>query len=144
MKSIEASINRRGGLARTRDLLADGHDPQWLRVASSYGRRIIRVRKGWWATRDTHPLVIDARRAGGRLACLSALAMFDGSVAPRELHIEVERHSSRRRIAFPLRATILVHRPLRRSPGNEATVTRGAAVAQAAKCRGLSPEAGER
>ena len=144
MRALEAAIVRRGGIARTGAILAGGQDWEWLRIAAAYGKRIIHVRKGWWATCDTPLPVIEARMAGGRLACISALDLFDGRPASGALHIEVERNSSRRTSLLPPERRIIVHRPARRSDGGDASVTREAAVAQAAKCRGLSGEHGER
>ena len=144
MRAIEASIARKGGIARTAQLLAEKHEWDWLRIAAMYGNRIIHVRKGWWATADTHPVIIEARRAGGRLACVSALAMYEGSAPTSTVHIEVARHSSRRRNLLPAERAVVVHRPGRPSWGNEAVVSYNAARLQAAECRGLSAEAGER
>jgi len=53
-------------------------------MLSQYGR-IIRVRKGWYATADTAPQLLRAWRVGGRLACISALVHY-GLVEPHDPH----------------------------------------------------------
>ena len=140
LTSMERVIIENGGLATTAELLAANIEWDWLRIAAMYGSSIIHVRKGWWGTSDTDEAVIDARRAGGRLACISALGLSTSG----DLHIEVERNKARRRNLLPADRNVIVHRPLRASPGNNARVTQAAARRQAQTCRGLSPQRGER
>ena len=105
MNHLEKCIVDLGGVARASELYARGH-PAWeLRMLSEYGR-IIRVRKGWYATADTSPQLLRAWRVGGRLACISALVHYGlvepddpmGPLGPESrLHIGITIGSSRLR-----------------------------------------------
>ena len=77
------------GLVRTSELLAAGDEPEWIRISRNYGR-LIHVRKGWWALPGTPAVVLAAWRAGGRLACVSALSFHGATLEIGDmLHIEV-------------------------------------------------------
>ncbi|WP_188511436.1 DUF559 domain-containing protein [Conyzicola nivalis] len=97
MDSLSRSIRRRGGLAATFELYADGHTRARLSAAAASGT-IIRVRQGWYATPDIHPVFLEAARVGGRLTCLSALD-FHGywSYPTMDLHVAVDPRSCRLR-----------------------------------------------
>lgn len=94
---LERDITALGGIAKLSELLLRGHDPEIVRIACNYGR-IIRVRKGWYARRDSPPAAVLAWRVGGRLACVSALR-HHGLLgpAPDEVHVGVRAHASRLR-----------------------------------------------
>jgi len=94
---IERDLIALGGVASTAELLCRGHEPELIRIWARYGR-IIRVRKGWYASRDESAEVIEALRIGGKLACVSA-AIHHGLVPAgvETLHVSVDRHSSRLR-----------------------------------------------
>lgn len=74
-------------MATTRQLRDRGIDRMVLDIAAMY-ELVLRVRKGLWAAPDIPPLVVAAQRAGGRLACVSALA-YHGIIDDAEsgLHI---------------------------------------------------------
>ena len=83
-------IRRMGGLARTSELYAEGYWQSLLQWSKWYGT-IIHVSRGWWANPETPRLALDARRAGGRLACVSALEMYGESAGDGRLHVGFER-----------------------------------------------------
>lgn len=80
---------RHHGLVRTRELLAIGEDTEMIRWMRNY-RTIVSVRQGWWALPGTPAVLLRAWGAGGRLACVSALA-FHGEIldVSAALHIEI-------------------------------------------------------
>ena len=81
------------GLVRTRELVGVGIDEEWIRIARNYGK-LIHVRQGWWALPGTPEMLLRAWRAGGRLACVSALAFHGVSLELGDhLHIEVSAAS---------------------------------------------------
>ena len=82
-------IDRQGGIASRRQLLAWGLDPGWIDLAAWYGRSVIRVRNGWFARPSENREVLRAWRVGGRLTCVSALAFHDQVPAGPVLHVEV-------------------------------------------------------
>jgi hypothetical protein len=73
------AIDRAGGLATTRELADQRIDMDFFYIAVYYDR-VLRVRKGLWARPGLDPVILEAQRAGGRLACVSALA-FHGVIA---------------------------------------------------------------
>lgn len=83
---FEPIIRRFGGIASRCELLAVGRAAGWtetdFRFAQIYGH-LDRIRPGWYAS---HDLPADARagwRAGGPLACVSALAHYGLLTPPR-------------------------------------------------------------
>jgi hypothetical protein len=90
---VQDALRGRGGIACTRELLADGLDPQLIRMAVDYDR-VIRLRKGWFATLDTSEEVVRAFGLGGSLACHSALDFYEGRVSEGRLHVAVHRRAS--------------------------------------------------
>src|SRR5690606_26027933 len=86
-------FDKHHGLVRTRELVAIGYEDEFIRMSRNY-RKIVQVRQGWWALPETPAELMRAWRAGGRLACLSALA-FHGETLDLgdELHIEVSAAS---------------------------------------------------
>ena len=100
MTSIATSIRRRGGLAATFQLYADGHTRRGLALAVHRGS-IVRVRQGWYAFADTHPAKLEAVRVGGRLTALSSLAVHGFWTHPDDnLHVVVPPHDARLRTRF--------------------------------------------
>jgi very-short-patch-repair endonuclease len=97
MQSVAATVRRRGNLATTAELLADGHSEIGIRMAWRSGS-VIRVRQGWYASPDVHQDVIEAVRVGGALTCVSALDLA-GFWVPRssDLHVEVRSTAARLR-----------------------------------------------
>jgi hypothetical protein len=135
MKFILDLIERHGGIAHSHEL---SYVPRnVLDVAAMYGT-VLHIKKGLWGLPTLDARVVAAQRAGGRLACVSALA-FHGIIEPGEhpLHIcapdgvlswrprgrtdGVVRHWSRRRL-----------------PGDRQAVDVETAWAQFALCRGVS------
>jgi len=80
---VERSIRRNGMFARRRDLLAAGMTDRDIRRALG-GRRIFRVRHGWYSVPDAPEAAIRAVRVGGRLTGTSALESYGLRVPRRE------------------------------------------------------------
>jgi hypothetical protein len=83
MLAIEAAIRALGGIATLRELVDRGHEARMVWLFADYGRRIVRVRKGVYATPDLPEAVLRACKVGGRLDCVSALE-FHGVDARRD------------------------------------------------------------
>ena len=124
---------KHNGLVKTRELLAIGVDDELIRMARNY-RRLIHVRRGWWALPSTPPVLLRAWAAAGRLACVSALA-FHGIVldVSDELHIEVPAVSKGAR-----QPGLRVHWSRRQDNGDRRAVSVEIAMRQAARC-GATP-----
>ena len=141
MVHVAESIRQLGGIASTAELIARGHQPDWIRMAVDYGR-IIRIRRGWFAAVDTPTAAIEARRVGGRLACVSALVFHGVSIEDDPaLHVAVAGNASRLRPPFEARA-IVVHWQRGATAGGRLAVAVGDAWAQRARCRALRRESG--
>ncbi|MHC5796710.1 type IV toxin-antitoxin system AbiEi family antitoxin domain-containing protein [Lacisediminihabitans sp. FW035] len=142
MSSVELRIRELGGIATTGELSARGYDPRHLLVLAEFGR-IVRIRKGWYANNDVDETVILARRVGGVLACMSALAHY-GWCEPEQgvLHVSVQRSASRLRPPHDLRrpradarsTRVIVHWSRRPPTGDRQAVSLGEAIAQAHSC----------
>jgi len=118
------------GLVRTRELLAIGMDDEWIRIARNYGA-FVHVRHGWWALPGTPERLLQAWRAGGRLACVSALAFHGVSLdLGGPLHIEVAAGSK-----GALQPGTRVHWSTSQSNGDRRAVSVEVAWRQAARCR---------
>ncbi|MEN8602319.1 hypothetical protein ABFC64_12840, partial [Microbacterium rhizosphaerae] len=79
------------------DLIRDGFSSRAITAAVKSGD-LVRARQDRYLARDAPPPLVDAVRVGGRLGCLSLLALlgvfvFDGST----LHVHMERGDSRMR-----------------------------------------------
>lgn len=130
-------IERRGGIASTRELTRDRIDREFLLLAGQYGR-ILRVRKGWWAHPDLPAHLLEAHRAGGRLACVSALA-HHGVIAPIDGRVHVSAPEGVRKWRpGRRRADVVRHWSRHPCPGDRMAVTVDAALAQFALCREVS------
>lgn len=103
---LTQSVRLRGGLAATYELLQDGHTRRDIAAAVA-ARTVVRVRQGWFASRDIHPAIHQAARVGGRLGCVSALALH-GVWVPGvdELHVTVAAHACRLRTPRDMRKRI--------------------------------------
>jgi len=128
----ETELAARGGIVRVRDLHAIGLRDQDIRIAVGYGS-LRRIRNGWYALPGADERLVDAVRLGGRLACVSAIALHDGTSAPRTVHIEVPSNVPTPAAARAAGARL--HWARRPSPGTVALVDRDAAAIQAAACR---------
>jgi hypothetical protein len=129
MLHIQRTINELGGIASTQQLDAAGYWQSMIQLYSMYGT-IINVCKGWWATPMTPQHLIVARRAGGRLACVSALAYHGFAQWTEPLHISLGR--SRKKPRDP---TLVLHWSRISQPGDPYAVSAGVAAQQAIRCR---------
>jgi hypothetical protein len=135
-------IDRSGGIASKRQLVAWGVDASWIDLAAWYGRHVIRVRHGWFARSTEHPEVIRAWRVGGRLTCVSALAFHEGMDADAGpvLHVEVPgnacqlRDPDRSRDRLGSDAAVVIHWTRNPGPGTRRAVSRKHAEQVAARC----------
>ena len=135
MQFVLAAIDRWGGIASTAELAASGVERSLLDIAVMYGN-VIRVKKGLWGRPDLPPEVIAAHRAGGRLACVSALA-FHGVIEPVDgLHIAAPFDVTKWK-PTP-RRDVVRHWSRRALPGDKFAVTEQVAWAQFALCRGVA------
>ncbi len=142
MSNVVSRIRDLGGVATTGELIALGYDRHYLLVMAEFGH-IVRIRKGWYATNDVDELVIQARRVGGVLACLSALAHYGWcEPEPEVLHVSVPRSASRLRPPQDVRrrrgdaqsTRIILHWSRRAPTGDRQAVSLGEAIAQAHSC----------
>jgi hypothetical protein len=150
MMKLESDIARLGGIAATRELLQLGHSQQFLRLYTAYGRTLIRVRKGWYATSDVDPEVIRAWRLGGRLAGVSAAIHWGIVDGPSPLlHVSLNRQASRLRSPDRLRVRlsdetdprVVLHWSREAPSGTRQSVSAETATAQMAACFDLRQRA---
>jgi hypothetical protein len=135
MQFVLAAIDRWGGIASTSELAASGVDRSLLDIAVMYGK-VIRVKKGLWSRPELPDDVLAAHRAGGRLACVSALA-FHGVIQPVEgLHVaapfDVTKWKPR------IKPGVVRHWSRRALPGDKLAVSVEVAWAQFALCRAVA------
>ncbi len=117
------------GLVRTRELLAIGYEDETIRISRNYGV-LIHVRQGWWALPETPEVLLRAWRAGGRLACVSALAYHGVALElGDQLHVEVAAGSK-----GALGAGVHVHWSSSQHNGDRRAVSVEVALRQAARC----------
>ncbi|TPW76104.1 type IV toxin-antitoxin system AbiEi family antitoxin domain-containing protein [Schumannella soli] len=95
---VEEWVERAGGFARTRQLLAAGATERMLTSAVRTGR-LRRARNGWYSTREADDPEFRAARVGGMLAGLSALRILGvwEWQADRVLRVVVRHGDSRLR-----------------------------------------------
>ena len=85
---VENSVRKRGGIARSWELAADGVSADF--VALAVERRVIqRLRRGWYGALDLDPALAAAVRVGGTLACRSALEHYGRSGGDGRLHVAI-------------------------------------------------------
>jgi hypothetical protein len=138
---VRPALRAHGGIAATWQLRLLGVSEVDLDVEVMHGQ-VIRVRKGWWALASTASDIVDARRMGGRVACVSALALTGPAERPALLHIELDRHDSGRRAE---RDRTIVHWSRHAGTtgdpdGDANVVSAERALAQARRCRSLRPD----
>ena len=114
-----------GGVAQRWELLEAGLWPEQIDLSRRYGR-IVRVRRGWYASLDTPAPILRALRAGGRLACVSAIAWHEGATIPEPVHVLVQAGASRIR-----RDGVIVHWSRRQVTGSRTVVSEAEALRQA-------------
>ena len=124
------AIAQLGGHAAKAELLALGCDETFIKLSLWY-RTILSTRRGWYALPDTPPLVLRALRAGGRLACVSALAHLEerSLEADQPVHIAVGYGASH------LGKGVVVHWSRRPIAGSRLVVAEELARRQAVSCR---------
>ncbi len=89
MSSVYSDVHRRGGIARTYELLRDGHTSHGLTAAVRSGA-VNRVRQGHYACPDVPDDEQRAVRVGGRLAGLAGARSYGIWTPPHaRLHIAV-------------------------------------------------------
>lgn len=128
MLDVARGIRELGGLARTSELYSLGVWQSWLQWSMWWGN-IIHVSRGWWAVPDTPALAIAARRAGGRLACVSALELYGEAEPDGLLHVALERSGKR-----PRDPLVVCHWSRKTLPGTILAVSKEVAREQAAGC----------
>ena len=129
-------FERHHGLVRTRELLAIGYEDETIRISRNYGA-LIHVRQGWWALPGTAPVLLRAWRAGGRLACVSALAFHGVAIELGDpLHIEVAAASK-----GALQPGMHVHWSTSQRNGDRRAVSVDVAKRQAGQCRAAAMSA---
>lgn len=132
MKLLLDLIERKGGIAYTHELAYFPRNV--IDVSAMYGL-LLHVKKGVWALPTVDPLVVAGIRAGGRLACVSALA-FHGVIetGTHQLHVSapdgVVSWRPRGR-----REGVIRHWSRTPLPGDRLAVSAEAAWAQFALCR---------
>ena len=119
-----------GGFASRAELMQIGCSAEFIDLCVWY-RRILPLRKGWYASRGTPTVILRALRVGGRLACVSALAWHEGRDVPVDepVHVLVRYGASR------LGTGAVVHWSRRDVAGSRTVVSVEAARTQAASCR---------
>jgi hypothetical protein len=128
MLDVARGIRQLGGLARTSELYSLDVWQSWLQWSMWWGN-VIHVSRGWWAAPDTPALAIEARRAGGRLACVSALELYGEAPSDGMLHVALERSAKR-----PRDPRVVAHWSRKTLPGTRLAVSVEVARAQAARC----------
>lgn len=92
---LHGELRRRGGVARTRSLVAAGVSAHTLRRAKEAG--VVRtIRRGWVAAQDADPLLVGTAKRGVVLSCVT-VAERRGLWVPRRglLHVAAPPHSAR-------------------------------------------------
>lgn len=119
-----------GGIATRAQLFAHGCTRDEIDLAVRYGW-ILSARRGLYVSVGVDPLVLRALRVGGRLACVSAVAWYEGrKVTPDEpIHVAVPHGASR------LGAGAIVHWSRLPVAGSRGVVSEEVARRQAASCR---------
>jgi very-short-patch-repair endonuclease len=97
MADIAALVNDLGGVAHKKQLVRRGARDRDLTRAVRDGE-VIRIRQGWYSTRDDDDPGVRAIRVGGRLTGISALIAAGAWVLGNfPLHVAVPRNASRLR-----------------------------------------------
>ncbi|CAN5165301.1 hypothetical protein BH11ACT4_BH11ACT4_08970 [soil metagenome] len=125
---VEDALRELDGFASRDELLERRCWPEMIDL-SLYYRRIVRVRRGWYALPSVDARIVTALRVGGRLACVSALAFYSDAVDPGPVHVVVPYGASHLD-----RGDAIVHWT-RRPIAGRLVVTPEAAAKQARYCR---------
>ena len=119
-----------GGHASRTELLALGCDPTYIKLCLWY-RTILSTRRGWYALPGTPRPILRALRAGGRLACVSALALWGGDKVADDEPVRIAVHYGASRIG----AGVVAHWSRKDMPGTRLVVDEEVARQQASTCR---------
>lgn len=93
MGSIYDDVRRRGGVAKTWELLRDGHTSHSLTHAVRSGV-VIRIRQGHYGVPELHPDEVAAYRVGGRLTGAAEARRYGiWAPAPRAVEVDVDPHA---------------------------------------------------
>ena len=122
------ALDHLGGFASRAELMRFGCSPAFIDLSVWY-RRILPLRRGWYGSRGLDPLVLRALRIGGRLACASAVAWYEGRAWEGPVHVLVPYGASR------LGQGAVVHGSRRAHAGSRTVVALEVARRQAATCR---------
>jgi len=141
---LYTDVHSLGGLASLGELLDRGHWRERIEIAVMH-RKLIRVRKGWYALAGEAEAVIRAWRVGGRLACRSAVAFHTGiGIGTGEgtlLHVEVPANTARLRSPNDAKQRlgrddgVVVHWVNDRGNGDRRAAPLERALEQAQRCR---------
>ena len=141
LTTVQVLILRRGGIASTAQLLASGEEWEGINIAANY-RRIQHICKGWWAMPGIAAELVAARRAGGQLACISALTFrglaSDSVSSDHALHVLVPHSASRRRKSTADGRPIVYHFARRAPSGRAPVVSAAVAREQMRTCTALT------
>ncbi|HTL40080.1 MAG TPA: hypothetical protein VL294_01245 [Pseudolysinimonas sp.] len=137
MSRILDAIDHFGGMASTGELASRGVERWELDIDVFYGK-VLRIRKGLWARPGLSELAVQAQRAGGRLACVSALA-YHGVIepVPGTLHVAAPLWAASWRPGRP-NADVIRHWSRNEQRGDRMAVAPEDAWAQFALCREVS------
>jgi len=92
---LERAIRSSDGILSTAELHRRGFDDDTIKLVVSY-RKIVPIRRGWYASPDLPRDAFLAWRAGGRLTCLSAAAHLGlWPHASDVVHVRVAANASR-------------------------------------------------
>ncbi|MGV8897172.1 MAG: endonuclease domain-containing protein [Rhodoglobus sp.] len=130
MRTIYSDVRRRGGIARTYELLRDGHTSHQLTAAVRAGE-IVRARQGHYACPELDELELQAVRVGGRLTGVAGArrhGIWTPPHAPLELTVAPDARALRSptkpsvRLRELRRHRVRVHWTDRASPGTRSLV----------------------
>lgn len=97
MSSVVTAIHRLGNVATRSQLLARGLTG-WDLASAVRGGRVLRVRRGWYATAEASAEQLVAVRVGGRISHLSAARSYGlWTGLDKRIHVGLVRGSSRLR-----------------------------------------------
>jgi very-short-patch-repair endonuclease len=97
--NLHDELRRRGGVARTRTLLAAGVSTHALRVAKREAT-VRSIRKGWVAAPDADARLVGAAQRGVVLSCVTSAERL-GLWVPRRGQLHVAAHPHAARVAVP-------------------------------------------
>lgn len=104
-----------------------------------YYRKILRVRRGHYASTTTPQPLLRALRVGGRLACISAVDFYEGRYHPEQpVHVLVAYGASR--LGHDPSGPAVIHWTRRPVEGTRTIVSERVALSQATRCAHASAD----